>query len=89
MGLSTMELLSTDPYEKIVSFYKEKLPGWNEKSYENSHYFAQSGEAESNPRAMKVPHVGVKSLGGILGHDKYTDMEPQAQTIVQVFFQGK
>lgn len=89
MGLATMELLSTDPYEKIVSFYKEKLPGWSEKSYEYSHYFAESGEAESNPRVMEVPHVGVKSLDGILNHGKYTDMEPQAQTIVLVFFQKK
>lgn len=89
MGLSTIELLSTDPYEKVLSYYKEKLPGWSETSYEFSHYFAQSGEAESNPRAMKVPHVGVKSLEGILSHGKFTDMESQAQTIVLVFFQGK
>ena len=88
MGLSTIELLSGDPYEKVVSFYKEKLPEWNEKSYELSHYLAQSGEAESNPRVMEVPHVGIKSLEGILNHGKYTDMVPQAQTIVLVFFKG-
>ena len=88
MGLSTIELLSADPYEKIVSFYKKKLPGWNEKSYEFSHYLAQSGEVESNSRAMTVPHVGIKSLEGIHSHGKYTDMNSQAQTIVLVFFQG-
>jgi len=89
LGLSTMELLSADPYEKIVSYYKDKLPGWNEKFYEYSHYFAQSGEVESNSRAMKVPHVGVKSLEGILNHGKYTDMVSTAKTIVLVFFQGE
>lgn len=86
MGLSTIELLSTDPYEKIVTYYKKRLPGWNEKSYQLSHYFAQSGDVESNSIAMKVPHVGVKSLEGILNHGKYTDMESQAKTIILVFF---
>ncbi len=89
MGLSTIELLSSDPYEKIVSYYKEKLPGWNEKSFQFSHYFALSGEVENGARNMKVPHVGVKSLEGIHSHGKYTGMDPQAKTIIEVFFQGK
>jgi len=89
MGLSTIELLSSDPYEKIVSFYKEKLKGWNEKKFQYSHYFAQSGEVENGARNMKVPHLGVKSLKGILNHGKYTDMEPDAKTIIEVFFQRK
>ena len=89
MGLSTIELLSSDPYETIVSYYKEKLPGWNEKSFQFSHYFAQSGEVENGARNMNVPHVGVKSLEGIHGTEKYTGMEPHAKTIIEVFFQGR
>jgi hypothetical protein len=38
---------------------------------------------------MKVQHVGVKSLEGIHSHEMYTGMNPQAKTIIQVFFQGK
>ena len=89
MGLSTIELLSSDPYEKIVSFYKEKLKGWNEKKFQFSHYFAQSGEVENAARNMKVPPVGVTSLKGILTHGKYTDLEPGATTIIEVFFKRK
>jgi len=89
MGLSTILLLSSDPYETIVSYYKEKLPGWNEKSFQFSHYFAQSGEVENSARNMNVPHVGVKSLEGIHGTEKYTDMEPHAKTIIEVFFQRR
>ena len=86
MGLSTILLLSSDPYETIVSYYKEKLPGWNEKSFQFAHYFAQSGEVENGARNMNVPHVGVKSLEGIHGTEKYTGMEPHAKTIIEVFF---
>lgn len=89
MGLSTIELLSSDPYEKIASFYKEKLKGWNEKKFQYSRYFAQSGEVENGARNMKVPHVGVRSLEGILNHGKYTDLESDAKTIIEVFFKRK
>ena len=87
MGLSTLELLSSDPYEKVVSYYKEKLPEWNQKEFQSSHYFAQSGEVENGARNMKVPHVGFMNLeGGILGKEKYTGMVPNAKTLIQVFF---
>lgn len=88
MGLSTMELLTSDPYEKVSSFYKKNLPGWNEKKYQSSLYLAQSGEVDNNPRMMKVPHVGLMNLeGGILGKGKYTGMMPDAKTVIQIFFQ--
>ena len=87
MGLSTLELLSSDPYEKVVSYYKEKLPEWNQKEFQSSHYFAQSGEVENGARNMEVPHIGFMNLeGGILGKEKYTGMDPNAKTLIQVFF---
>ena len=90
MGLSTLELLSSDSYEKVISYYKEKLPAWNEKKFQSSHYLAESGEVENGARNMKVPHIGFMNLeGGILGKEKYTGMLPNAKTLIQVFFQRK
>ena len=73
MGFSTLELLSSDSYEKVISYYKEKLPAWNEKKFQSSYYLAESGEVENGARNMKVPHIGFMNLeGGILGKENLT-----------------
>ena len=90
MGLSTLELLSSDSYEKVITYYKEKLPAWNETNNKgaSSYYLAVSGEAENAARNMKVPHIGFMNLeGGILGKQKYTGIMPNARTLILVFFQ--
>ena len=59
---------------------------WNQKEFQSSHYFAQSGEVENGARNMGVPHIGFMNLeGGILGKEKYTGMDPNAKTLIQVF----
>ena len=89
MGLSTMELVSTDPFEKVVSFYRERLKGWKTKKYQNSESFAKSGEVEVNSRAMKVPHVSVIQIEGLMNREKYTNLVPGTKTVISVYFERK
>jgi hypothetical protein len=88
-GLSTMELVSKDPFEKVVSFYTEKLKGWKIKKYQNSQYFAKSGKVEDNSKAMKVPHVGISKIEGLMNKSKYTALVPGTKSVISVNFEQK
>jgi len=89
MGLSSIELVTTDTFDKVVSFYREKLKGWKIKKYQNSQYFAKSGKVEINSKAMKVPHLGISKIEGLMNKSKYTALVPGTKSVIAVYFEQK
>lgn len=88
-GFASIEMVSTDAFDKVRDFYAEKLKGWKQKSYSNgmSIYWAKAGEVEVNSKFMKEPHVRVTDFSALFGHGKREKkLVPGARTLIEVFY---
>ena len=86
-GLPVVEMISADDYQKVVSYYKEKLPSWRNAELVSAYYFAQNGHLNFFKPAE--PHVGIHKMKNyFLDGDRKTlrKMLPGAQTLIKVFF---
>ena len=89
-GLATVQMASTDSFEKVQTFYTKELGGWNTKSYSNgrSIYWAKTGPVENNTKAMQEPQVRVTDLATVIGEgDWQKKLVPGAQTLIEVYYQ--
>lgn len=86
-GLPIIELISTDDYETVIAFYKERLPSWRNAELMSAYYFAQFGNL--NFFKPEEPHVGVHKMENYYrAGDKalLRKLLPGAQTLIKVFY---
>lgn len=88
-GLATVQMASTDSFEKVQTFYAKELAGWNTKTYSNgkSVYWAKTGPVEINTKAMQEPQVRVTDLAAVVGGgDWQKTLVPGAQTLIELYY---
>jgi len=91
MPMETINLVTSDPPEKVLAFYKEELlamPGW--KWSETFKFFYRGGK-ETDAFAMKIPGLTVQEESG-----ESFDLQAMtksvvksAETRIQVIFKPK
>ena len=88
IGLASVQLVSTDTFEKVYDFYTKKLGGWNKKTFSSgSTYWAKAGEVENNSKAMKEPHVRVTGFSQVIGGGKwFRKLVPESRTLIEVYY---
>lgn len=88
--LPFLELISTDSYEQVVSFYKEKLAGWKQGGFNTAIYFAEKGKV--NMFSPKYTHVGVHNVLKYYRENEQKDLQkiiPGAKSLIKIFYNGK
>ncbi|MFQ5736506.1 MAG: hypothetical protein ACE5GY_06535 [Thermodesulfobacteriota bacterium] len=88
-GLGSVQMASTDAFDKVRDFYAGRLKGWNRKSLSSgkSVYWARAGTVEVNSRYMKEPHVRVTDFSALFGGGKMAKkLVPGSRTLIEIFY---
>ncbi len=86
-GLPIVELISSDDYDAVVAFYKQRLPGWGEAELMSAYYFAEHGNI--NFFTPEEPHVGVHRMASYFREAEREMLQrvlPGATTLIKVFY---
>jgi hypothetical protein len=86
-GLPIVEMVTSDDYETVIAYYKERLDGWRDAELLSAYYFAQYGNI--NFFKPEEPHVGIHKLENYYRageKELLRKMLPGAQTLIKVFF---
>ncbi|NOX43769.1 MAG: hypothetical protein GXP19_08585 [Gammaproteobacteria bacterium] len=88
--LPFLELISTDSYDQVVGFYKEKLVGWQQGGFNTALYFAEKGKI--NMFSPKSTHVGIHDVLKYYRENEQKDLQkiiPGAKSLIKIFYTGK
>lgn len=86
-GLPIVEMISADDYQKVIAYYKEKLPHWGQAELMSAYYFAEHGNV--NFFKPEEPHVGIHKLDNYFRESEkelLRELLPGAQTLIKVFY---
>lgn len=85
--LPFLELVSTDSYDQVLGFFKEKLPGWKQGGFNTAVYFAEKGKV--NIFKPESSHVGVHDVTKYFRENEQKDLQqivPGAKSLIKIFY---
>jgi len=88
--LPFLELITTDDYDQVVSFYKTKLSGWEQGGFNTALYFAKKGKV--NMFSPKSTHVGIHDVLTYYRENEQKDLQkiiPGAKSLIKIFYTGR